>query len=66
VAEKLEVEVVIAPDGEVRVTTRGLAGQGCLTETAALEKAVGKVSRRQKTGEFYRQASAAATSVRRR
>lgn len=52
-AERLEIEVVIGPDGEVRLTTHGLKGQACLEETRALEAALGKVKARTKTSEFY-------------
>jgi hypothetical protein len=55
VADKLEIEVVITPEGEVRLTTHGLKGQSCLSETEALEKALGRVVQREKTSEFYQQ-----------
>jgi hypothetical protein len=55
VADKTELEVTIGPDGAVRIKTHGLKGQACLAETKDLEAALGKVARRQKTGEFYQQ-----------
>lgn len=64
-AEKLEIEVVIGADGNVRFETHGLKGQGCLTETSALEKALGRVVRREKTREFYQQATSASGTVKR-
>ncbi|MBI5067948.1 MAG: DUF2997 domain-containing protein [Deltaproteobacteria bacterium] len=64
-AEKLEIEVVIGPDGNVSFETHGLKGQACLAETTGLEKALGKVVRREKTGEYYQQAQTAAGKVKR-
>ena len=64
-AEKLEIEVVIGPDGNVSFETHGLKGQGCLAETSGLEKALGKVVRREKTREYYQQGQAASGKVRR-
>jgi hypothetical protein len=52
-AEKISVEVLISPEGEVKITTHGLRGQTCLEETESLEKAVGKVKSREKTREAY-------------
>jgi len=66
VADKLEIEVVIAADGSVRLETRGLKGQACLAETADLEKALGRVVRRERTREFWQQPAAARGSARRR
>ena len=42
-AEKLEIEVIIGADGNVRFETHGLRGQSCLAETSGLEKALGRV-----------------------
>jgi hypothetical protein len=66
VADKLEIEVVIGPDGAVRLETRGLKGQGCLDETADLERALGRVVRREKTREFWQQPAGVKGSTRRR
>jgi DUF2997 family protein len=53
VADKTELEITIGPDGAVRIETHGLKGQTCLAETKALEEALGRVTRREKTREFY-------------
>jgi hypothetical protein len=66
VAEKLEIEVVIGPDGAVRLETRGLKGQSCLEETAALERSLGRVVSRRKTSEFWQQPAGVRGGVRRR
>jgi hypothetical protein len=55
VADKIEIELVFTPQGEVRLETRGLKGKTCLTETEALEKALGTVKDRIRTSEYYQQ-----------
>lgn len=65
-AEKAEIEVVIGPDGTVKIKTHGLRGEACIEETKSLEQAVGKVQRREKTREYYEQASKARTDVKNR
>ena len=54
-AEKIEIELVFTPEGEVRLETRGLKGKTCMEETEALEKALGSVAKRTRTSEFYQQ-----------
>ena len=54
-AEKIEIELVFTPEGEVRLATRGLKGKTCMEETEALEKALGSVKARAKTSEYYQQ-----------
>jgi hypothetical protein len=55
VADKIEIELVFTPQGEVRLETRGLKGKTCLTETEALEKALGTVKDRTRTSEYHQQ-----------
>ena len=62
-ADKVEIVVTIAPDGSVHLETHGLKGQSCMAETEGLEKALGKVSRRERTSEYYQQASGTRTTV---
>jgi hypothetical protein len=59
VADRIEIELVFTPDGQVRLETRGLKGKTCLTETEALEKAIGTVESRTRTSEFYQQPATA-------
>ena len=54
-AEKIEIELVFTPEGEVRLETRGLKGKTCVEETEALERALGAVKQREKTSEYYQQ-----------
>ena len=65
-AEKAEIEVVIGADGTVRIKTHGLRGEACIEETKSLEEAVGRVSKREKTREYYGQATTTKTGVRNR
>jgi len=55
VADKIEIELVFTPEGEVRLQTRGLKGRTCLAETESLEKALGTVKERERTSEYYQQ-----------
>jgi hypothetical protein len=52
-SEKAELEISIAPDGTVKIVTHGLRGESCVHETQALEKAIGSVTNREKTREYY-------------
>ena len=52
-ADKTQLDVTIGADGVVRIKTHGLKGQACLLETKDLEAAVGRVTNREKTAEFY-------------
>jgi hypothetical protein len=62
-ADKIEIEVVIGADGQVKLVTHGLKGETCMEETRALEQAVGKVTRREKTAEFYEKAKGTVRSL---
>ena len=55
---KQDIEIVIAPNGEVTFTVKGVKGGSCLSETKFLEDALGGPSAvvdQQKTSEFYEQ-----------
>lgn len=65
-AEKIELEVSIGPDGKVRIKTHGLKGEQCLAETKGLEAALGKVKQREKTREAFEKAKVAAVVTKRR
>jgi len=53
---KQDIEIVIAPNGEVTFTVKGIKGGSCLSETKFLEDALGgAVVEQQKTGEYYEQ-----------
>ena len=42
-ADKLEIRLVIKPDGTVELSTHGLKGEECVAETKELESALGHV-----------------------
>ena len=46
----------VAPDGKVSFRVEGASGPACTSLTAALEKALGVVEKREKTSDFYKQA----------
>lgn len=55
---KQDIEIVIAPNGKVEFTVKGVKGASCLDETKFLEQALGgpgAVEEQQKTGEYYEQ-----------
>jgi hypothetical protein len=54
-SQKIQLEIEIDPDGNVRIETHGLKGTDCLAETESLEKALGQVGERTKTSEYYAQ-----------
>jgi hypothetical protein len=56
-ADKIELEIVIDAEGNVRIKTEGMKGEECLVETKALEAAVGEVSSRTKTSAFYQKSA---------
>lgn len=57
VADKLEIEVLISPEGKVSLKTKGFKGPTCFEETASLERVLGKVTQREKSSEYYQQAT---------
>jgi hypothetical protein len=52
-ADKIQLEIAIDPDGNVRFETKGLKGESCLAETESLERALGEVASRAKTSDYY-------------
>jgi hypothetical protein len=47
------IEVVVSPQGEATVQTKGYAGGDCLQASKFLEQALGVAAADQKTAEFY-------------
>ncbi len=47
------IEVVVSPQGESTIQTKGYSGGECLQASKFLEQALGVVASEQKTGEFY-------------
>ena len=50
------IEVVVSPQGETTVQTKGYAGADCLTASAFLERALGVSVNDLRTAEFYQPA----------
>jgi hypothetical protein len=48
-----EIEIRIAPTGEVKVHIKGVKGKGCLEYAKWLTKVIGKVQNQQLTSEYY-------------
>jgi hypothetical protein len=55
------IEMVVSPDGETRIETRGFAGPECVAATRHLEAALGHKAADQLTGEFFQTAQEPAT-----
>jgi hypothetical protein len=51
--EEHNIEIEIAPDGQVKVHVKGAKGARCLRYVEFLSQAVGPVSERQLTQEYY-------------
>jgi len=47
------IEVVVSPQGETTVQTKGYDGADCLKASKFLEQALGVVSAERKSAEFY-------------
>jgi len=49
-----QIKIVLERDGKVRLKVEGVTGAQCLSVTAFLEKEMGEVCERQRTGDFYK------------
>jgi hypothetical protein len=47
------IEVIVSPQGEATLQTKGYVGSDCLEASKFLEQALGVVTNNQKTAEFY-------------
>ncbi len=52
------IEVVVSPQGETTVHTKGYAGAECLQASQFLEQALGVPAAEHKTAEFYEDVTA--------
>lgn len=57
-ALKKELIIEIAADGTLRIKTEGFKGSECEDELKPIEKALGRVTERVKTSEYYQQSNA--------
>jgi len=62
-AGKQQIEFVIRPDGSVEERVTGFSGPDCEQATSAIEKALGEVTRREHTGDFYGGSAAGTASA---
>jgi hypothetical protein len=51
------IEVIVSPNGETTVHTKGYSGGECLQASKFLEQALGNVADEKKTPEFYQSAA---------
>lgn len=51
------IEVTVDAEGNVKVAAQGVKGAGCKQLTEAIEKAIGRTTDGQKTGDFYQGAA---------
>lgn len=47
------IEIIISPQGEITLQTKGYVGSSCQAATKALEEALGLKAREKLTAEFY-------------
>jgi hypothetical protein len=51
------IEIIVAPDGQARIETKGFSGAECRQASDFLEKALGQRTADAATSEFYQQAA---------
>ena len=62
-AVKQELQISITPEGEVKIEVKGVKGADCTEVTKEIEEALGVVTDRQYTGEYYQQEQSTQTTV---
>jgi hypothetical protein len=58
------IEIVVSPQGETTVQTKGYSGGDCLAASKPFEQALGIVSDERKTVEFFHQEAVAQQELR--
>lgn len=61
-----ELEITIGPDGNLEILTHGFKGRSCLEAVRPFEQALGEVTHRELTGEYYERETGQATDRTRR
>ena len=51
------IEIIVSPQGEARVQTKGFAGASCQEASRFLEQALGQRTQEQLTAEFHQSAA---------
>jgi hypothetical protein len=52
-----QIEIIVSPDGNAVVQTKGFAGASCQDASRFIERALGEKNSDQRTAEFYQPAS---------
>jgi len=47
------IEILVSPEGDIRLVTHGFAGEACRNATHALERALGIIQMDQPTDEMF-------------
>ena len=47
------IEIIVSPNGQTRMETKGFVGSQCLEASRFLETALGKTTSESRTSEFY-------------
>lgn len=55
------IEIIVAPNGQTRVETKGFAGSQCRQASQFLEAALGRRTSEQLTAEFHQQVTSEQT-----
>ena len=55
------IEIIVAPNGQSQVQTKGFTGSSCRQASGFIEQALGQRTSEQLTAEFYQQASQSQT-----
>ena len=58
------IRVIVAPNGAIRIETKGYQGRDCLEASKFLEQALGVVTHEQRTSEFYQSVPAPQSEIR--
>ena len=60
---KQEIEFVIKPDGTVEERVTGVSGPDCEKVTEAIERALGDVTKREHTSDYYDESQSSGQTV---
>ena len=55
------IEIIVAPNGQSQVQTKGFTGSSCRLASGFIEQALGQRTSEQMTAEYYQQASQSQT-----
>ncbi|MFX1515396.1 MAG: DUF2997 domain-containing protein [Promethearchaeota archaeon] len=64
--ETIEIEITVDEVGNVSYKVKGLKGRGCTQETEFLDEALGEVTKRKYTPEYYQEQIKTSTRIKTR